>query len=114
MKRRLQWAIIWASVLTATHVWLGLDLHNFFPQDGARWGLDGYLYPALTYHRSELAFVILLIGGLLSWQISAREACSLVGTLSTKAVVVACFVILLVLLALHFAPTRGSSGFGRF
>ena len=117
----LQWVILWASVLTAAHVWLGLDLRDFWSQYeyGGRWGLDGYLYPALGSHRSELAFVTLVIGGLLLWQISARHSeigtpIRSLGLLSTRVLIVACLVVLLVLLALQFRTAPRSRGFGRF
>jgi hypothetical protein len=125
---RLQWAIIWVSVLTAAHVWLGLDLSDLWPNPGYRWGLGGYLYPAYTDHRPELAFVILVVGALLLWQTSGRWPAGVrtpAGSLramfrSTKALVVACLIILLFLLALHFNSAaqaqrrRGSGSFGRF
>ena len=67
-----QWAIVWPSVLTAAHVWLGLTLSDLWTAHYGYWGLPGYLYPAYTYHRPELAFVILVVGALLLWQILAR------------------------------------------
>jgi hypothetical protein len=118
----LQWVIVWVSVLTAAHVWLGLDLNDFWSQYkyGGRWGLDGYLYPALAYHRSELAFVTLVIGAMLLWQNSARHPkigilVRSLGALSTRALVVACLVVLLFLVTLHFRGNKPRArSFGSF
>jgi hypothetical protein len=130
---RLQSLILWATVLTSAHFWLGLDLSNLWPAPGARWGLGGYLYPAYTYHRPEFAFVILVIGALLLWQVSPentnvaefarKRRAAEVGArclwnmlFSTRSMVIACLFVLLLLLVLHFgsAPARTFNGFGKF
>jgi hypothetical protein len=111
-----------------------MDLGAWWPNPGYRWGLYGYLYPAYTNHPSELAFVILVIGALLLWQVSSRQP-AVAGTpvrsiaaLSTRTLVVACLVVLLLLLVLHSRPVpqnrmtpsfesfgRGSfGGYGKF
>ena len=111
---RLQWAIIWGTVLTAAHFWLDLDLSRFWSPYGGHWGLDGYVYSAYTDHRPEFAFVILVIGALLLFQVSAgrsgKALARWLANISTKTLVIACLGVLLVLVALHFRtatqPTR--------
>src|ERR1035441_9656814 len=102
----LQWLIVWVSVLTAAHFWLGLEIGAWWPNPGYRWGLCGYLYPAYTNHASEFAFVILIVGGLLFWQVSSRRLgrtpVGFIVGLSTKTLVVACLVVLLFLAAFPF------------
>ena len=65
---RLQWIVIWLSVITAAHVWMGLRFSDFWPGIYDRWGLPGYLYYASIHHRSELATTVIVIGALLVWQ----------------------------------------------
>ena len=116
----LQWLIVWVSVLTAAHFWLGLEIGAWWPNPGYRWGLCGYLYPAYTNHASEFAFVILIVGGLLFWQVSSRRLgrtpVGFIVGLSTKTLVVACLVVLLFLAAFQFRresrpPTRSFGSF---
>ena len=121
----IQWLIVWVSFLTAAHFWLGLEIGAWWPNPGYRWGLYGYLYPAYTNHPGQFAFVILVVGGLLLWQISARRVAGAapvrsIAALSTRALVFACLVVLLLLLALEFrpvaqsrTPSRGYGTFGR-
>jgi hypothetical protein len=127
-RRHLQWVIIWVSTLTAAHVWLGLSLSDWWPKDGASWGLFAYLNPALTYHRSEFAFVILAAGALLSWQLSARYGMAegkpagpiTAGVFSTRRLLIACLVALFLLLGLQLASLSqsrrpaGSSDFSSY
>jgi len=68
----VQWWIIWATVLTAAHFWLDLRLWDLIDRYGA-WGLPGYLYPAYTHHREKLAFMVVVVGGLLLWQTSGNK-----------------------------------------
>jgi hypothetical protein len=68
---KLQWGIIWATVLTSAHFWLNLRLSLLFGDNNGRWGLSAYLYPAVYRgHTTQLAAVILVIGVLLTWQTS--------------------------------------------
>jgi hypothetical protein len=70
---RLQWCIIWASVLIAAHIWLDLHIGYLWDGPSGTWGLDGYFYK-LRYRRhveTPLAVTVLAIGTLLVWQASA-------------------------------------------
>jgi len=69
---RSQWFVIWATFLTASHIWLHLDLSDFLLDSRGAWGLSAYLDPALVNRagRGHLAFVILGMGALLFWQLS--------------------------------------------
>jgi len=67
----LQWCIIWAAVLTAAHVWLGLRISDWWGNQSGGWGLPAYLYPVTLFsRRTQFAVVILAIGALLVWQVS--------------------------------------------
>jgi hypothetical protein len=72
---RLQWLVIWATFFTASHVWLGLDLSDLLPPGD--WGVPSYLWSTFRYanpqQRSHFAFVILIMGGLLLWQLSTVD-----------------------------------------
>lgn len=71
---RAQWVVIWCTVLIATHFWLGLDLSDFMPKDGLRWGLLAYLDPlGYRQNRSPVAVVVVAIGLLLVWQLSGNK-----------------------------------------
>lgn len=68
---RAQWCVIWASVLTAAHLWLHLELGAWLPDSRGAWGLPAYLAPALDYRETpKLAVTVLVIGALLIWQLS--------------------------------------------
>jgi len=68
---KLQWGIIWVTLITSAHFWLNLRLSLLFGDDSGRWGLSAYLYPAVYRgHTTQLAAVILIIGVLLTWQTS--------------------------------------------
>lgn len=68
---RLQWVIIWATVLTSAHFWLKLRFSFLFGNGDGGWGLPAYVYPAIRRgYTTQLAVVILVIGVLLTWQTS--------------------------------------------
>jgi hypothetical protein len=72
---RMQWAIIWVSVLVAAHLWIQGDLSRLRPAPDRAWGLMGYLYPPLSsgddsHGPAKVAFVVLVLGALLAWQAS--------------------------------------------
>ncbi len=71
---KIQWVIIWLSVLLAAHVWMGLDFGALVPGDRA-WGLFAYLDSRLSYRaNARLAVVILVIGALGVWMASRRHS----------------------------------------
>jgi hypothetical protein len=72
---KTQWVIIWAAVLIAAHVWMGLELADFWSgYPSGSWGLPGYLRPAFyDGGPSKLAATVLVIGGLLVWMASGRR-----------------------------------------
>jgi len=71
---RLQWVILWATVLTAAWNWLGFEFTRFLYGYHGKWEWDGYLGQVLgrdaRYHPTRLAFTILVLGLLLTWQAS--------------------------------------------
>lgn len=74
---RIQWAIIWVTILFAAHVWLGLTFADLWYQPNASWGVTPYLSKALPAFdpccdpkQPAAAFAIVVIGGLLAWQAS--------------------------------------------
>jgi hypothetical protein len=71
---RLQWLIIWATVLTAGHLWLNLNLHDFWPGTSyGAWGLPAYVEPATrVYARPKAALTILVMGALSVWMVSSK------------------------------------------
>lgn len=77
---KLQWVIIWVTVLLAAHLWIGLRVHDFWPGNAAGgWGLPAYLegawaeLPANPDASPRFAVCILAIGSLLVWMASPRR-----------------------------------------
>ena len=73
-----QWIIIWATVLVAAHLWMGLSLDDLWPGSAAGgWGLPAYLSPARYPQPDEtpkLAVTILAVGLLLTWMASGKRS----------------------------------------
>ena len=67
---QLQWVIIWITVLSAAHIWLNLELSDFWPgNSGGGWGLPTYVEPA---DKTRLATVVIVIGTLLAWMLRKK------------------------------------------
>jgi len=68
---RLQWGIIWATVITSAHFWLKLRFSLLFGNGAGGWGLPAYLDVAIRRgYTTQLAVVIVVMGMLLLWQTS--------------------------------------------
>jgi hypothetical protein len=72
---KAQWVIIWAAVLIAAHIWMGLRVSDFWPgNNSGGWGLPNYLNRARYYNGPpKLAVTVLVVGGLLAWMASKRR-----------------------------------------